>query len=91
MGAPFSIKEGGAPPNAVFNVTCLGIGGDGIAPFGLGLVPSTSPLGLARNRLLSYLAPNVVFRSVSTEMGRQFAEVGAGRRKFTGVLLSGYP
>jgi MGT family glycosyltransferase len=90
VGAAFTVSETGGPPNAVYNITCLGIGGREVAPFGLGMLPSGSLAGRARNRTLEFLAPNVIFRKVSQEIARQSVAVGAAPRKFTGVLLSPY-
>jgi UDP:flavonoid glycosyltransferase YjiC (YdhE family) len=90
VGAGFTVSELGGPPNAVYNITCLGIGGREVAPFGLGLLPSGSLAGRARNRLLEFVAPNIVFRTVSKEIARQCRLVGAAPRKFSGVLLSPY-
>jgi UDP:flavonoid glycosyltransferase YjiC (YdhE family) len=86
--ATFTLQETGGPPNAVYNITCLGLKGRDVAPFGLGLLPSSSPLGRLRNRLLAFLAPNVVFKAVSDELGRQCDQLGVARRKFEGVLAS---
>lgn len=88
--APFSINEKGGPPNAVYNVSCLGIKGRDVAPFGLGILPSSSSLGRLRNRMLYFLSSNVIFRAVSDEFGRQCVRVGVRRRKFEGVLVSPY-
>lgn len=88
VGATFMVNERGGPPNAVYNITCLGINGREVAPFGLGLMPSGSLAGRARNRALEFLAPNVIFRKVSQEIERQCKGLGVAPRKFTGVLLS---
>ena len=88
VGATFIVNERGGPPNAVYNITCLGINGREVAPFGLGLMPSGSLAGRARNRMLEFLAPNVIFRKVSQEIERQCKVLGVAPRKFTGVLLS---
>lgn len=88
VGAAFMVNERGGPPNAVYNITCLGINGREVAPFGLGLMPSGSLAGRARNRALEFLAPNVIFRTVSQEIERQCKVLGVAPRKFTGVLLS---
>ena len=88
VGATFIVNERGGPPNAVYNITCLGINGREVAPFGLGLMPSGSIAGRARNRALEFLAPNVIFRKVSQEIERQCKVLGVAPRKFTGVLLS---
>lgn len=88
--ATFTVHERGGPPNAVYNITCLGISGGDIAPFGLGLLPNGSPFGRLRNKALEFLAPNVIFKKVSDEIGRQCRLVGAAPRKFTGPLVSKY-
>lgn len=90
VGAAFTLNEQGGPVNAVLNITCLGIGGREVAPFGLGLPPSGSVAGRARNRTLDFLAPNVVFRKASQAIEQQCKLLGAAPRKFTGVLLSPY-
>jgi UDP:flavonoid glycosyltransferase YjiC (YdhE family) len=86
--ATFTVNEKGGPPNAIYNITCLGIKGRDVAPFGLGMLPSSSPLGRLRNRLLYFIAPNIIFKAVSDEFGRQCASLGVARRKFEGVLVS---
>jgi UDP:flavonoid glycosyltransferase YjiC (YdhE family) len=88
VGATFTINETGGPPNAVYNISCLGIEGREVAPFGLGLLPSGSLAGRIRNRVLEFAAPNIVFRTVSKEIARACVAVGAPPRKFTGDLLS---
>jgi MGT family glycosyltransferase len=88
--ATSTVNERGGPPFAVYNITCLGIGGREVAPFGLGLMPSGSPAGRLRNRALEFLAPNVVFRKVTQEIRRQTELIGVAPRKFDGVLLSPY-
>ena len=90
MIGPFTISETGGPPNAVYNITCLGIPGRGIAPFGLGLLPDASRKGLARNGILGFAASNVIFGTVSRELERQCRLVGARPRKFTGPTVSDY-
>jgi hypothetical protein len=79
MIGPFSVNERGGPPNAVYNITCLGIPGRGVAPFGLGLLPDDSPKGLLRNRILAFSASNIVFGGVSRELQRQCRAIGVGR------------
>ncbi len=90
MIGPFSVTERGGPPNAVYNVTCLGIPGRGIAPFGLGLLPDDSPKGLARNRVLAFSASNIVFGGVSRELERQCRAIGVAPRKFAGPTVSDF-
>jgi MGT family glycosyltransferase len=90
VGAAFTVNELGGPPNAVYNITCLGINGREVAPFGLGIPPSGSLAGRARNRALEFLAPNVIFRKASHQIARESQALGVAPRKFTGVLLSPY-
>lgn len=88
--ATFSVHERGGPPNAVYNITCLGLSGGDIAPFGLALLPNGSPFGRARVKALEFLAPNVIFKPVSDEIGRQCRSIGVAPRKFGGPLVSSY-
>lgn len=90
VSAAFTVNEKGGPPNAVYNITVLGIKGRDVAPFGLGMLPMDSALGRLRNRLLYALASNVIFKSISDEFGRQCKSVGATPRKFDGVPVSPY-
>jgi UDP:flavonoid glycosyltransferase YjiC (YdhE family) len=83
-----TVEEVGGPPSATANVTCLGIPGREVAPFGLGLLPSGSAVGRLRNRALELAAPNVVFREASRVLAGQCRSVGAAPRKFTGVVVS---
>jgi len=49
-------------PTAVINVSVLALPSQDLAPFGLGLPPSSSALGHLRNRLLTLLVDHVIFR-----------------------------
>ena len=90
MIGPFTVNETGGPPNAVYNITCLGLPGRGLAPFGLGLLPDDTRKGLVRNRILAYSAANIVFGRVSHELERQCRVIGVEPRKFTGPAVSDY-
>jgi UDP:flavonoid glycosyltransferase YjiC (YdhE family) len=90
VAATFTLHELGGPPNAVYNITCLGINGRDVAPFGLGLLPDSSLIGRIRNRLLGELASRVIFKSVSDELGAQRRSLGLASQRFAGVLLSPY-
>lgn len=48
-------------PSVVFNVTPLGISSVDAAPFGTGLLPSSSALGRLRNRSLNWAIRSVIF------------------------------
>jgi UDP:flavonoid glycosyltransferase YjiC (YdhE family) len=58
------ISERNLLPWAVINITVLGLPGRDVAPFGLGILPSASPLGRVRNRFLYWMAEKMVFREV---------------------------
>jgi MGT family glycosyltransferase len=51
-------------PWVVMNITVLGTPSRDTAPFGLGMLPSSSVMGRLRNRLLYWVAEKVVFRDV---------------------------
>ncbi len=88
--AAFAVNENGGPPHAVYNITVLGLQGQDVAPFGLGLLPNGSLVGRLRNRLLAFLAANVIFKSVSDEFVHQSKAIGVTPRKFEGVVASRY-
>jgi len=90
VGAASTINECGGPPFAVYSVTCLGLKGRDTAPFGLGLMPSYSSLGRSRNRLLHFLASNVIFRQVSKALAHQRISLGLPPSKFEGPFPSPY-
>jgi UDP:flavonoid glycosyltransferase YjiC (YdhE family) len=90
IAAAFTVHELGGPPNAVYNITCLGIKGRDVVPFGLGLLPDGSAFGRVRNQLLSALASRLLFKQVSDELGRQRRALGLAAQRFEGVLLSPY-
>src|SRR5215207_7321208 len=55
----------GGPVWASFGITALTFGSRDTAPFGLGMMPSTSTTGRLRNRALQMLVNNVLFRDVN--------------------------
>lgn len=73
---PRSVWEKGGPPWAAIGITALTIASQDTAPFGLGLLPSSSRLGQARNRLLYALLKKVLFRDVSKHLNRVRAGIG---------------
>lgn len=85
--ATLAVSERGGPPSATYGITCLGIKGRDVAPFGLGLLPNATPLGRLRNRALASLASNVVFKSVSDELRRQCQLVHVAPRPFEGIVV----
>jgi UDP:flavonoid glycosyltransferase YjiC (YdhE family) len=86
--AAVTVEETGGPPSAIYNISCLGLPGRDVAPFGLGMSPSAALLGRVRNSALRFLAPNVIFRQASAALARQCAEIGVRPRKFEGSVVS---
>lgn len=84
------VTEKGGPPHALCVQTCLGIVSRDTGPYGMGLPPSSSPLGRLRNRALRILTSDLLFRDVSAELTRQRASLGLGPQRFDGVPLSPY-
>src|SRR4051812_49312971 len=72
------IYEQGGPPWATFNVLPLGLSSRDTAPFGLGILPSSSPLGRLRNRALDWTFSNFMFRDVLDYMNKVRADAGLG-------------
>src|SRR3954447_8453621 len=60
LGARLLHERGESPAWAVFNITVLGLPSRDLPPFGLGMLPSYSPLGRVKNRLLTFMANRVV-------------------------------
>jgi MGT family glycosyltransferase len=85
-----TLNETGGPPYAIHNITALSIRSRDTAPFGLGILPSSTALGRLRNRALYWLVSNVLFRAVSDELGRQRVGLGLRPAKFVGVATSPY-
>lgn len=88
MLAAVTVEETGGPPSAIYNISYLGLPGREVPPCGLGMMPSASLLGRARNRALRFLVPNVVFREASQALARVCAEIGVAPRRFEGSVLS---
>ncbi|NEK60243.1 glycosyltransferase family 1 protein [Geodermatophilus sabuli] len=60
MAGPIAAERRGIP-SVVFSVSPLGLSSVDTAPFGTGLLPSSSPLGRLRNRSLNWMLRSVVF------------------------------
>lgn len=74
-GAQLAYELGG-PPWAAFNILPLTIASSDTAPFGLSLPPSATPLGRLRNRSLSWLFNQVLFRDVMAHFQQMRRSVG---------------
>jgi UDP:flavonoid glycosyltransferase YjiC (YdhE family) len=74
---PWLFGDGPRPPMLGVGVTPLTQLGRDVAPAGMGLAPSATPLGRVRNRVLNRLARSVLFRDTQRVGERMFAEIGA--------------
>jgi MGT family glycosyltransferase len=74
IGAHFLYELGG-PPTGTLGITVLVASSRDTAPFGLGLLPSSTALGRMRNRVLSWLVEHVVFRDVQAAWNATRARV----------------
>jgi UDP:flavonoid glycosyltransferase YjiC (YdhE family) len=63
-------------PFVCFGVTAMGLSSRDTAPFGMALLPSYTPLGRLRNRLLHRLSDGVIFRGARAAYNRIRAELG---------------
>jgi UDP:flavonoid glycosyltransferase YjiC (YdhE family) len=75
MGALFHHEASGVPL-AVLGVIPLARSSIDTAPFGLGLAPSSSPLGRLRNRALNWLVEHVLFADVQRHWNATRAQLG---------------
>jgi MGT family glycosyltransferase len=77
--AAATIQERFGLPWAVYGVTVPGFSSRDTAPFGLALMPSSSPLGRLRNRALTWLNDNVIFGAAAEHFRALRAELGLSR------------
>ncbi len=75
LGALLQYLRGG-PPFGVLGVLPLSSSSRDLAPFGLGLHPSTSPLGRVRNAVLNWAVEHIIFRSAQRAWNALRAKVG---------------
>ncbi len=60
------LHEQGGPPSGVLGIVPMIVSSRDTAPFGLGLLPSATPLGRIRNRALNWFVQHVAFRDVQS-------------------------
>ncbi|CAM3772681.1 glycosyltransferase [Smaragdicoccus niigatensis] len=82
-GAKLMYELGELDSWAVFNISVLGLPSADVPPFGLGQLPDYSPLGRWKNKALTFVAQNLVFRSVNKVMNKIRAEVGLKPEPFS--------
>ena len=85
VGTKILYQKGELPVWAVFNISVLGLPSKDVPPFGLGMLPSYSPLGKVKNRLLTFMAGKVVFRDVNAFLAATLAKVGLPPEPFAPV------
>ena len=81
---PFAAERRGLP-SAVVCVTPLGLSSADVAPFGLGLPPSSSGLGRVRNRSLNWLMRSVLF--ADAQRAAEQVRAGLGMAPLTGYFM----
>lgn len=74
------LAELGGPPFAAFGISVLGFPSRDVPPFGLGLGPTTSSVGSARNRLLHTLVRRAVFAGMSVAVNEIRVDAGLPAR-----------
>ena len=74
--------ESGGPPCALLGVLPLGIQSRDTAPFGLGLPPSATVAGRARNHALHWFTQQVVFGAASRDLVAACRRMGVRERPF---------
>jgi MGT family glycosyltransferase len=75
MAGPLAAERRGVP-SVVFSVSPLGLSSVDTAPFGTGLLPSSSPLGRVRNRCLNWTIRSVVFAAAQRAAEQTRARLG---------------
>lgn len=73
---PALLHEKGGPIFAVFGNIALTLTSRDTAPFGLGLLPSSTPIGRLRNRFLHWLVKKVIFKEEQDYFNMLRAKVG---------------
>jgi hypothetical protein len=74
------LHERGGPPNTSLGTTMLGLYSRDCAPFGLGLMPSSSAAGRLRNRLLKVAHRRIVFGPVNRHLDDVRQRLGLPRQ-----------
>ena len=77
-------------PSVLFSFTPLALTSRDAAPYGLGMMPGSSPLTRTRNRLLNFLVGGIMFRDINAFASDQLRELGAAPIKgpfFRGAFL----
>ncbi|MCY1023901.1 glycosyltransferase [Pyxidicoccus sp. MSG2] len=70
------LQERRGLPWAAFGITAMTVASADTAPFGLGLLPTSTPIGRLRNRALAWGVNHVLFRDVNAHLRRMRAGLG---------------
>ncbi|MBW4563134.1 MAG: glycosyltransferase [Mojavia pulchra JT2-VF2] len=70
------IHEKGGPPWATLNISGLAISSNNTAPFGLGIAPDTSKIGLLRNIFLNWIFQRILLNNVTLYLDQIRGRVG---------------
>jgi len=63
----FLVREGPRPPLITLGIVPLGVRSRDTAPFGLGVLPMPGALGRLRNKVLGFVAGNIIFGPVQKD------------------------
>jgi MGT family glycosyltransferase len=85
-GTRFLYELGEIKAFAVFNISVLGLPSKDVPPFGLGMLPDYSPIGKLKNKALSFMASNVVFKDVNAALKEERARFGLKPEPFSPVF-----
>jgi len=75
------LHEAGGPPWVQLGVSVLSLPSENLAPFGLGLLPSTSSFGRVRNALLQQVFKGIVFRDIQTYLNEARRKLSLPERR----------
>jgi MGT family glycosyltransferase len=74
--APYLYSEMGGPPSVMISFTPLGISSRDTAPYGLGILPGSSPVSKQKNRLFNFVAEQILFRDVTMHANQVRRKLG---------------
>lgn len=85
------VRELGGPPVATYGITALTFPSVDVAPFGLGLPPTSGALGRVRNRLLNAVVRRTLFGATAGFLDIQRNAVGLPARHRTALEIATPP
>jgi MGT family glycosyltransferase len=85
VGARILYELGEIKAFAVFNISVLGLPSKDVPPFGLGMLPDYSAIGKLKNKALSFMATNVVFKVVNAALKDERSKFGLKPEPFSPI------